>query len=55
MFVDLTSLCIIGVEAAECRYDSASAVFAAILRRVSHDMVDAVLPDVCTRKASLLE
>ena len=41
MFEDLTSLWIIDSEVAKCKYDSASAVSAAILRRVSQDMVDA--------------
>ena len=43
MFEDLTSLWIIGGEAAKCKYDSASVVSTTILRQVSHDMVDALL------------
>ena len=41
MFEDLTSLWIIDSEVAKCKYDSASTVSAAILRRVAQDMVDA--------------
>jgi hypothetical protein len=43
MFEGLTSLWIIGGEAVECRYDSASAVSTAILRQVSQCLVDALL------------
>ena len=43
MFEDLTSLWIIGVEAAECKHDSASAVSIAILRQISQDIVDTLL------------
>ena len=50
MFEDLTSLWIIGGEAAQCKYDRASAISVAILRRVSHDMVDTLLYDECAQR-----